>query len=204
MLTMPLKILGALGCSLETIAIIHRVNKLRIALIRNEVNPKSSRLILYRNQLEHTLTGLIQSLGPDEQLGETPARRSHIMAIAELYRIGALLYIFRVVPLRGDEKHRKTYLDQALSILERLEVATSPWPVFMVACECQTDEQRIRILQIMDLMEDKRNMGSVRVMRTLTETCWKRSDLEADSTRTRGTKWWKFANYYETDVPWFI
>lgn len=197
------KILGALGCSLETIAIIHRVNKFRIAIIQKEIDPLSPKLIQQRLELEHTLHNLVQRLDPEEEAGEAPLRRTRILATAELYRIGTLLYLLHVVPLPGDEGQKTTYLEEVFDILERLGVATSPWPIFMVACECQTDEQRIRILRILDLMNNVRNIGNIRVMRNLIETCWKHYDLQADSTYLHRTKWWEFVNY-ETAVPWFI
>ncbi|KAL6797268.1 fungal-specific transcription factor domain-containing protein [Trichoderma sp. SZMC 28013] len=196
-------ILGALGCSLETIAIIHRVNKFRIAIIQKEIDPLSPKLIQQRFELEHTLHNLVQRLDPDEEAGEAPARRTRILATAELYRIGTILYLLHVIPLPGDDEQKATYLEEVFDILERLGVATSPWPIFMVACECQTDEQRIRILRILDLMNNVRNIGNIRVMRNLIETCWKHYDLQADSTYLHRTKWWEFVNY-ETAVPWFI
>lgn len=153
--------------------------------------------------MEHTLHNLVQRLDPDGEVGEVPARRTRILVTAELYRIGALLYLLHVVPLPGDEDQKTTYLDEVFDILERLGVATSPWPIFMVACECQTDEQRIRILRILDLMATVRNIGNIRVMRNLIETCWKHYDLQADSTYVHRTKWWEFINY-KTAVPWFI
>ncbi|KAM0481983.1 hypothetical protein ACHAPX_003317 [Trichoderma viride] len=196
-------ILGALGCSLEVIAIIHRVNKLRIGIMTKEIEPMSPKLIQQRFELEHTLHNTVQRLDPAGDTGEAPARRTRILATAELYRIATLLYLVHVVPLPGDEDQKTTYLEEAFDILERLGVATSPWPIFMAACECHTDEQRIRILRILDLMNNVRNIGNIRVMRNLIETCWKHYDLQADSTYTNRMKWWEFVNY-ETAVPWFI
>lgn len=179
------------------------MNKFRIAIIQKEIDPLSPKLIQQRFELEHTLHNLVQRLDPDEEAGEAPARRTRILATAELYRIGTILYLLHVIPLPGDDEQKTTYLEEVFDILERLKVATSPWPIFMVACECQTDEQRIRILRQLDLMNNVRNIGNIRVMRNLIETCWKHYDLQADSTYLHRTKWWEFVNY-ETAVPWFI
>lgn len=188
---------------MEVIAIIHRVNKLRIGIMTKEIEPMSPKLIQQRFELEHTLHNIVQRLDSAGDAGEAPARRTRVLATAELYRIGTLLYLLHVVPLPGDEDQKTTYLEEAFDILERLGVATSPWPIFMAACECHTDEQRIRILRILDLMNNVRNIGNIRVMRDLIETCWKHYDLQADSTYSNRMKWWEFVNY-ETAVPWFI
>ncbi|KAK5989822.1 hypothetical protein PT974_08083 [Cladobotryum mycophilum] len=196
-------ILGALGCSLEALAIIHRVNKFRIALIRNEFGQKSPELLLRRVRLEHTLHYLVQRLDSDEEAGEVPERHTSILKMAELYRIGTLLYLMSIVPLPRDDARRANHLDEAFRILENLGVPANPWPVFMIACECHTDERRIKIMKVMELMS-ARNIGSNRVMQALIESCWKNHDLQADSGLPHRVTWWEFVNSYETTVPWFM
>ncbi|KAK5989549.1 hypothetical protein PT974_11076 [Cladobotryum mycophilum] len=196
-------ILGPLGCSLEIIAIIQRLNKLRGALMRNEADVNSLEMINQRSELEHRLVNLVQRIDPDGEAFETPARRSRILVTAELYRLGVFLYLLHVCPLPGDNDHQTTYLQQAFEVFDSLKVVTSPWPVFMIACSCETDEQRIKIMQTLDLMNNVRNIGNIRVMRHIIEACWKQYDLHNDSNPAQGMKWWDFINY-ETAVPWFI
>lgn len=121
---------------------------------------------------------------------------------AELYRLASLLYLQRAVPTFGDDLRRIDYSERALEALATLGVATSPWPVFITACETQTDEQRIRILEVLDHMAEFRNVGNVYVMRGIIETTWKQQDLRDTDNKSRGMQWWLCIDS-SVLVPWF-
>lgn len=82
-------------------------------------------------------------------------------------------------------------------------MATSPWPLFILACESQTDGQRIQILRTLDRMDSSRNIGNVLVLRSIIESFWTQCDLRADLPTSNPLKWWEMVNY-ETAMPWFI
>ena len=82
-------------------------------------------------------------------------------------------------------------------------MATSPWPLFILACESQTDRQRIQILRTLDRMDSSRNIGNVLVLRSIIESFWTQCDLRADLPTSNPLKWWEMVNY-ETAMPWFI
>ncbi|KOS19515.1 Transcriptional regulatory protein moc3 [Escovopsis weberi] len=196
-------ILGPLGCSLEIMAIIQRLNTLRDKLILKQADATSPSMLDQRAELEHRLVHLVQCIDPDGEAFETPARRSRILITAELYRLGALLYLLHVCPIPGDNDLQTAYLEQAFAVFDSLKVVTSPWPVFIIACSCEEDEQRIKIMQTLDLMNTVRNIGNIRVMRHIIEICWKLHDLHSGSNSAREMRFWDFINY-ETAVPWFI
>lgn len=75
---------------------------------------------------------------------------------------------------------------QALNVMEELKVCTSPWPMFMIACEVSSDEQRVRVLRALDVMQEVRRIGNVDVMRHIIETLWKKRDLNADGVGEEG------------------
>lgn len=183
--------------------IIQKINRLRTQAVRPDVSEECSILTSDRAILEERLQGLHQRLTPEEENIEAPIRKSQILATAELYRLTTLLYLQRVSPLDGDKDTRATYIEQAFHVLAGLEVATSPWPVFVLACESQTDEHRILMLQTLDRMDNVRGIGNVHVLRGIVETFWKQHDLSMNIGSSRQVKWWEMANC-DKAVPWFI
>ncbi|KAI9166376.1 Transcriptional regulatory moc3 [Paramyrothecium foliicola] len=175
-------IVGCLGCSIEVFDIIHQINALRM---QNRTEPGHSAMTVIveeRMGLEIRLQNLYQRLDDNEMNYTTTSVRAYAVAKAELYRIAALLFLQRAVPLDGDESRRVLYLGQAWKALRELDVATGPWPVFVVACESYREDERMEILEILDQMDRHRDVGNVHVMRRLIEVIWKQHDLKADPT----------------------
>lgn len=155
-----------------------------------------------RVALEQKLQNAWQQLSPEEVAISTAAEIKAASATAELYRLASLLYLQRVVPDIGDEVRRAAYVRQAFAALGEVPVATGPWPVFVVACEARTDEERIYILETLDRMDKLRNVGNVRVMRTILETIWRQRDLQENSDTIETKQWWLCAES-SVAVPWF-
>lgn len=170
-------------------------------LVRGDGARHSSR----RLELEVRLQNLAQLMAPDEEDSESALRRHAILATAELYRLATILYLLRVCPTEGDELACRAYVKQAFQVLSELEVATSPWPLFVIACESETDKQRVAILHTLAKMEDVRKIGNIYTMRNMIETFWKNRDLNFDASASahhRGD-WLSLVNL-DTAVPWFI
>lgn len=100
-------------------------------------------------------------------------------------------------------------------MLQKLDVAASPWPLFIIASEAANDDARIQLLQILDKMDLERGIGNVRVMRGIVEAFWKQSDLKADVCGGSATSGlhvhaqpsmlsWGDLVHCETPVPWFV
>jgi hypothetical protein len=118
----------------------------------------------------------IPSITEDSTSGQIDEAR--ILNTAELYKLGALIYLHRSVfntPTGSDIM--RDLVARSIEILRKLEVCTSPWPLFMTACEVVGDEQRIKILDTLDKMQTKRRIANVEIMRGLIEAFWKRCDL---------------------------
>lgn len=205
------QIVGSLGCSVEIIEIIHRTNQLR-GSGGSSSSPRTPRdfrqdLTRQRLHLDARLRTLVQRISPSELNGGNcpPARQAAMLATAELYRIAAGLYLHRVAPQPADNP--ASAVERAFAALDRLEVPTSPWPVFVVACECRGEAQRVRILRALDAMDAARRIGNVYSLRDLIEAFWTQRDLAADvggggGGGSLGT-WWEFATC-DTAMPWFI
>ncbi|KAH7171466.1 fungal-specific transcription factor domain-containing protein [Dactylonectria macrodidyma] len=197
-------IIGSLGCSLETISIIHTINKMRTAHPKTPHSPATARQRLEQERLEldRQLNNLIQTL-PELETAGHPSTQARVLAIAELYRLATILYLQRVRPMPADDCRRALCLEQAFAILDRLQVATSPWPVFVIACEsAPSDGHRGLILGVLDRMDEARGIGNIRVMRSLVEAFWMQYDF-AGLGDGAWANWWNQGDAAVAE-PWFI
>ncbi|KAI8629940.1 fungal-specific transcription factor domain-containing protein [Xylariaceae sp. FL1651] len=200
-------IIGSLGCSVEVMEIISYVNTYRAIELHGDSTifsdqERSNRANEWRT-LERRLALLTQRLAPGHEDRLSQHERTRTLATAELYRIATFLYLHRICNTEASQEIRSAYLQQALQILSRLDVCTSPWPLFVIACEAETDDHKIIILNTLDLMDERRHIGNVFVLRHIIESFWKQQDLQADTGRTGGLKWWDTIDLHLT-VPWFI
>ncbi|CAI4218861.1 unnamed protein product [Parascedosporium putredinis] len=194
-------IVGSLGCSIELFGIIREINQLRDRYMGRGGGTADQEMTRSRTSLESKLLGLIQRVGPEEDGYAVSARWSRVITTAELYRLAACLYLQRACPTQSDDGRRQHYLVEAFRALHLLQTATSPWPVFVIACEVQSEEQRIVLLNMLDKMESVRNIGNIRVMRGIIEMYWKQMDLRGSRDSQLG--WWNMVQS-PTPVPWFV
>lgn len=157
----------------------------------------------YRIDLGEKLRNLVQHIGSEEDAFTTPPKRSRVLATAEIYRIAAILYLQRACPIDGDDSTRRSYVEDAFRALETLKVPSSPWPVFVVACESQSEEQRMIILQMLDRMDSTRNIGNILVLRDIIERFWKQNDLRGLACPSQQLNWSHFIRS-DIPVPWFV
>ncbi|PSR90869.1 fungal-specific transcription factor domain-domain-containing protein [Coniella lustricola] len=199
-------IIGSLGCSIEIMEIIHHINQLRSIASRKLSGyhtQTSYPTVMWTCQgLQDRLCRLEQRL-PTNYKEQTKSEQDKIQLTAQLYRIAAVLYLRATCFTAEAPEQTSMWLDLAFDTLENLEICTSPWPLFVVACESQNDQQRIMILSALDRMDQDRKIGNVFVLRSLIENFWKQQDLQADTDRTKPLRWWELMNS-DTAAPWFI
>ncbi|CAJ2502375.1 Uu.00g097690.m01.CDS01 [Anthostomella pinea] len=200
-------IIGSLGCSVEVMEIIAYVNGLRANELRGEPVTLSGEERAQKadefHAYESKIATLVQRLDPvhASSLPQQEQTKTHITA--ELYRIATFLYLQRTCTSPQTQEYRSAYLEQAFQILGRLDVCTSPWPLFVIACETETDDQRIEVLRTLDRMDERRHIGNVFVLRNIIESFWKQRDLLADTGRAANLKWWDIIDL-RIASPWFI
>lgn len=184
---------------------MQRVNRLRPTSLNRRVCSElnSVEQTEQRLELEARLKHLVQRPYEEHHSLETPQRQASISATAELYRLASLLHLQRVCPLYADDDARLSYLEQAFSVLSKLKIVTSPWPLFIVACESTSDEHRMAIMTILDRMGEVRRIGNVNVLREVIETFWKQHDLRIGSGSPDDLSWWNWVDC-QTAEPWFI
>lgn len=129
---------------------------------------------------------------------------ARILNTAELYRLAALIYLHRsVIWSSRDSGVMKDLVARSLKMLEEVGVCTSPWPIFMIACEVIGDDQRIKILDAVDKMQKERRIGNVQIMRSIIEAVWKQADLHpCPQGKVRVD--WKSLVDMERQIPSFI
>lgn len=187
--------------------IISYVNGLRALESRREsadfTAEEKSRRTEEWHSVESQLANLDQRMDPVYASQLPSYDRNMILSTAELYRIATFLYLQRTSNTAQVHETRTIYLEQAFKVLTNIEVCTSPWPLFVLACEAEIDEQRIEILQTLDRMDTVRHIGNIKVLREIIESYWKQHDLQADSGRSPAAKWWDVVDLNIT-APWFI
>lgn len=187
--------------------IIHHINQLRAIAALSQVEDPAGRL--KRPRVMWTFQGLQDRLfrlkqQPPANYADQPVKeRTKIILTADFYHTATVLYLRSICPNVDATNQTAAWLNRAFEILAGLEICTSPWPLFVVACESRTDEQRIVILQTLDQMDTDRKIGNVYVLRNLIENYWKQRDLQADGDRPGVLRWWELLNS-DNAAPWFI
>jgi hypothetical protein len=184
-----------LGFSLELLDAIHRINFLRD-------NLPSRTYTTEFDDLESQLLRLNQHVNV-HNAGQIQNQMARILSTAEFYRIAALIYLLRVIPHSENTSRRSLYISLGFRVLRSLPICTSPWPLFVLACEAQSDEHRIEILHALDQMDQNRKIGNVFVIRNIIETLWNQQDLQADVDNNSKLKWWDM-EVLNSNTPWFI
>ncbi|KIV86538.1 hypothetical protein PV11_02141 [Exophiala sideris] len=166
-------IVGSLGCSEELMELVACVNQLRGQTVFD-----TSLIEELRSRLENLTQNIVikpeqQSRSQSEVIDE-----ARIHDTAEFYQLAALIYFRRqILQLPPKSPSVQQLVESSLNLISQMEVCTSPWPLFVVACEVHTDEQRLQILQTLKKMELHRRIGNIGVTRMIVEAFWKQQDL---------------------------
>lgn len=155
-------------------------------------------------QIETKLNELSQIpvIQMDENSG--PCDLDRIKSTAEFYRIAALIYLHEsLLQSQRTSNAMQNLVKRSLIVMKQLKVCTSPWPLFMTACAVVNDEQRLHVLQALDLMQRVRGIGNVDVMRDIIETLWKRRDMDPNGAAEANINW---RTLFDTElrIPSFI
>ena len=127
-----------------------------------------------------------------------------IRSTAEFYRLAALIYFRRYIQRTAlNHPSVQTLIGSALELLSSMELCTSPWPLFIVACEVTEDADRMQILETVTKMERHRRMGNITVVRIIVESLWKQHDLATTDAARANLDWRKIVNLSDFN-PSFI
>lgn len=124
--------------------------------------------------------------------GTTSGTINHarINLTAELYRIAAALYFYQTVPAFFiPAMDPQDLVRIGLNILWEMKICSSPWPLFILACSVTEDEDRIRVLDLMEMSGSSRRIGNYRIIIGLVKAVWKRQDLCVDDKARKNVDW---------------
>ena len=119
-----------------------------------------------------------------EILGDTehPTQEQNLRGIAELYRLAGLIYLHRAAKKTPISHSGVTkFVKDAFEILERLKTCERGFPLFIVACEAQTDTQRGEILRILANTQKVLKVGNIIRIQRLVERLWAQDDLDSEN-----------------------
>ncbi|KAL5387927.1 hypothetical protein DPSP01_003326 [Paraphaeosphaeria sporulosa] len=211
------RIVGLLGCSTELLRLISCINQLRTLLLG--MCPSESDMMALAVHIRLRLLNLRQEIFvyPDETSGRISHTRIH--RTAEFYRVAAMLYLYDTYPAAAPSSSTSSSSDsplpfpsvpelvsQAFMLLDQMEVCSSPWPLFVVACNVTEDRDRIEIMRIFEEASQIRKVGNYDVIMGLVKTVWSRVDLRTDDGRDGNTKIsdWRELIDEKTGMPSFI
>ncbi|KAF2476958.1 uncharacterized protein BDR25DRAFT_208023, partial [Lindgomyces ingoldianus] len=149
-------IVGLIECSTKLLYLISCIYQIRdtwepLACYLQNLNQEVHK---FANLVRPRLQRLNQEvrINADQLTGTTEHAR--ITLTSELYRTASLLYLHQVVPdqLRSDSKARGLVSD-GLGLVDRMEVFTSPWPMFLLASNVCTDVERRQALAILNTVD---------------------------------------------------
>lgn len=169
--------MGHLGCSIELMSIIARLNA-NVLTNNSSMAEDQSETV---NQLEQQLLSLRQYLALRGLQG-SPLDEDAVLNTAELYRFAALIYLERACRKKSRVSVEVTRLvNDAFDILDKLQVCTAPWPLFIVGCEAETDSRRSMTSQLFEKSAEYRKADNILWIRRLVEGIWKQDDLSTYS-----------------------
>jgi len=133
-------------------------------------------------QLKGALLKIVGEAGSFHDNSRMPLTKQQLTSY--LYTCAALIYFNRAVgeiPASSFEQRR--LVREGILILHRLGSCGSAWPLFVLACEANDDDQRLQISDVLlrTQQESSPRSNHVPLIRTMVEAIWNQNDLNVDS-----------------------
>ncbi|KAL9476137.1 hypothetical protein ACSS6W_005978 [Trichoderma asperelloides] len=174
MLLSVYEILTSWGCSLELLDILYEI--FDNVFDRDSEQHKSPEHNSRLKALEQRLHHLIQCEHSDvSKVGQVS---SYNTQIAEFYRLAALLYLQRVARNSPrDAPHVIKLVADAYRALEVMARCDRPWPLFVIALEASTEDERRLVLVTIETLLERRSLRKWMTLRTMIQQAWSQIDL---------------------------
>lgn len=102
-------------------------------------------------------------------------------ATMELFQLATLIYLRRVSGnLSTTSPEVEAMLERAHVLLDSLKTFNFAFPLLIFGCEAGTDEQRIRILELMENTMETSSLNSLHVLKDMLQRIWVQDDLVVD------------------------
>lgn len=113
---------------------------------------------------------------PDEPVSIDMESPSADVADLELFRLASLIYLGRASDPLG-QGNVFQWFRKALTILQRLDTYTRPFPLLIFGLEAFEDEQRMAILDIVSRTETRMPTRSLHFVLLMIQSIWIQDDL---------------------------
>ena len=111
----------------------------------------------------------------------TPEEVEHSAQVSHLYRLAGLIYLERVLKDAPTKGRLARWTADAFHIVKQLDICERPFPIFFVACEARTDEERQVILAILERTQQRSIGNGSCLLQQMIESMWVQQDLASDS-----------------------
>ncbi|OHE96007.1 hypothetical protein CORC01_08700 [Colletotrichum orchidophilum] len=135
----------------------------------------------YRRKFEK-LKGDIESLQISASYSLTDLKADRIAAKSEVYRLSTLVYLSRTTN-QGEREDSEiaALVERGLQLLPVMGTCERPLPLLIFGCEARTDEERLRILNLVSNAENTLPARELHSVKTLLHALWTQDDLHADN-----------------------
>jgi hypothetical protein len=134
------------------------------------------------HKLKGTIEEAVGDQGTFHDIPEVSSTRQGMLAY--LYRCAALLYLNRtVLKVSSTSFQHKRLVREGILVLVNLGFCESAWPMLILACETNEDEQRLQVLQTLarTRQESPHRSSHVPLIQRMIEAIWNQNDLGCDS-----------------------
>ncbi|KAK4447273.1 fungal-specific transcription factor domain-containing protein [Podospora aff. communis PSN243] len=175
-------ILASAGCSLELLDLLSQT----ISAVYDRTDPRHlspSHLSTLRT-LDYRIKNLVQVTRVESissNSSDSPERTSHSHNAALFYRLAVHIYLLRVaqgLPLSSPKVH--SLIDSAFETLSLLPYCERPWPLFVVALEARTEDERRLVLDKIEAGVKAKPFGNMCAAREMVTRAWVQKDLAMD------------------------
>ena len=164
---------------MELMNIISTIQDVILECDNTEAPRHQNEIIL---QLKQRLQHLRQFLVPQGVTVPMAGDESKAFNTAELYRIAAMIFLERACRrMPRSDPQIEHLVETGLKLLEKLQGSAATWPLFIVACEAETDEHRTIALDSFEASAKVRKAGNISWVQGLAEAVWKQDDLSTYS-----------------------
>lgn len=190
---------NALLLLLNEIAELHTgISKAKATTIIEAQHP----MLVPARRIKRSLDKLTQQPPPLHGIPSIEQKRLAILAIAETYRIGALLFLHEVLSSTGATglasrlfrpHDRASYITSILGLVDAnvsgiRHMAVLPlWPLFIAGCCADAELDRLKTIQIFELLEKQQRFGNIAPAHQVVEMTWRQRDLDRDQSSTSTT-----------------
>ncbi|PTB66636.1 hypothetical protein BBK36DRAFT_1117930 [Trichoderma citrinoviride] len=168
-------------CPMDALDLVRTVCK-RPSSDPNDDMPYNNTDMERIQQLRQSIYGIIGEYGTFHDNCGSLLNRQDMMT--SLYRYAALIYLNRsVANISTSSFPHRRLVREGILLLQTLGFCESAWPLFIIACEANEDEQRLQILAT--LAETRRELGQrsshIPLIQHMIEAVWNQNDLNIES-----------------------